>query len=356
MTTTIAVIVAAVTALNVIGCLWLLWWTRKKSPSQANTNSEFHHQAHDSQLVLPRVALLEDSQLVLPRVALLEESELAKAETKLGISATDVDTTGHVWDDDIMEYNHPLPKWWLNLFYLTIVFAVLYLIVYPGFGNYRGTFGWTSTADHDRQAALQRARYAASFAPFETMPIAEISKQPKAMQLAQGLYNNRCAACHGADAKGARGFPNLTDADWLYGGDSDSLTTTLVEGRQAVMPAWKDALGGDAGVAAVVDYVIALSTPNAQLAAPELALGKQHYESFCIACHGPDGKGMQALGAPNLTDSIWLYGGDRLALTQTIASGRNGVMPAHGQILSAEQIRVLVAWIDANAATTPSAN
>jgi len=261
-------------------------------------------------------------------------------------------TTGHVWDGDLTEYNNPLPRWWLNMFYLTIVFGVGYLIFYPGLGNLTGRLGWTSQQQHDLDTQKTRASFAAAYAPYQNMQFEQLVQEPGAMALGQSIFMNTCAGCHGSDARGAKGFPNLTDSDWLYGGEPEVILTTLRMGRQGVMPGWKTVVG-DEGVAELVAYVQKLSgTPAGDTLASR---GKQRYDMLCIGCHGPEGKGDRAIGSPNLTDQTWLYGDDPDSLTVSIAVGRSGVMPTQAQILSEEQIRLVGAWVYSHGKAAPSA-
>jgi len=257
-----------------------------------------------------------------------------------------------VWDHDLREFNNPLPRWWLNMFYLTIVFALIYLMLYPGLGNVTGYLGWSSRLEHDRTAGIERETYLAAFKPFEALDVMALAKNPIAMQMAQNIFNNNCAACHGADARGAKGFPNLSDHDWLYGGDADAIGQTLSEGRVGAMPGWQ-AIAGDEVVAALAAYVQQISgAPAGSFDAAQAASGMTQYMQFCIACHGPNGKGNQAMGAPNLTDQIWLYGGDTATLIETLANGRAGVMPSQKAVLTDTQIKVMTAWVMAQSQKT----
>ena len=258
-----------------------------------------------------------------------------------GTSATA--TTGHVWDGDITEYNKPLPRWWINLFYLTILFSIGYLIWYPGFGNFAGTSGWTSVKEHDAERAANEAKLAPLFAGFADQSIEELARDPEALRLGQSIFANNCATCHGSDARGARGFPNLTDDDWQWGGDAEQILTTILHGRQAVMAPFGAALGDDQTINSVVVYVQSLS---GQRVDPSMAAaGKARYEMICVACHGIDGKGMPLLGAPNLTDNYWLYGGDFDTIRTAITEGRSGNMPAHEPIIGTDRARLVAAWV-----------
>jgi len=250
---------------------------------------------------------------------------------------------GHVWDDDLVELNNPLPRWWLNMFYITLYFSIGYLALYPGLGTFKGFLGWTSTGQYEREIDIADAKYGPLFKKFREMPIVAVAADPEARRMGERLFVNYCATCHGSDARGARGFPNLRDNDWLYGGGPDVIQQTILDGRNGVMPAWADALGGDAGVADVTEFVFSLSGRDVDQAAA--ARGGEKYQMLCVACHGADGTGNQALGAPNLTDSIWLYGGSSKQVMETIANGRVGVMPPHRDFLGEDKVHLLAAYV-----------
>lgn len=253
------------------------------------------------------------------------------------------DATGHVWDENITEYNKPLPRWWINLFYLTIIFSIGYLAWYPGLGNLAGKAGWTSAGEHAKEKAAADARLADAFSRFDGQPIDQIARDPEAVGFGARLFANHCAQCHGADARGARGFPNLTDKDWLWGGKPDDILTTVLNGRQAAMPPLAAAIGGETGVTEVAAYVQSLSGLKAD---PALAsAGKARFAGVCAACHGADGKGNTALGAPNLTDRTWLYGSDFSTIRESVILGRNGMMPAHLPILGETRSRLVAAYV-----------
>ena len=251
--------------------------------------------------------------------------------------------TSHVWDENITEYNKPLPKWWVNLFYLTIVFTIGYLAWFPGLGAFAGYSGWSSAKQHDQDKAAEDKKLEATFAPFAGKPIDQIAQDPKALKLGKAIFSNTCAACHGSSGQGATGYPNLTDNIWHWGGAPDQILETVLNGRQAAMPAWEAALGGKEGVTAVAVYVQSLHGLKVD---PALAnIGKNKYETICVSCHGPDGKGMQAVGAPDLTDDYWLYGDSLATLQQSIGQGRNGQMPAHSPILGETRARLAAAYV-----------
>ncbi len=251
--------------------------------------------------------------------------------------------TSHIWDGDLTEYNKPMPKWWVNLFYITIVFSVGYLIYYPGIGSFQGTSGWSSAGAHDEEKAEFEARLAPLFAQFANTPIPQLAADPKALSLGQSVYANNCAMCHGADARGSRGFPNLTDASWNWGGSPEAILHTVLNGRQAVMPPFAAVLGSDQAVTETAVYVQSLSGMKVD---PALAAaGKPRFEGVCAACHGVEGKGNEMLGAPNLSDGAWLYGSDLASIREGIVNGRNGMMPPHEPIIGLDRARLVSAYV-----------
>jgi len=251
-------------------------------------------------------------------------------------------TTGHVWDEDLRELNNPLPRWWMWLFVLTVVFAGGYLAVYPGLGSAPGSFKWTSAGQHADEVAKARAATAPLFAGFAAKSIPDLAHDPKAMAIGERLFANNCAACHGSDAHGSKGFPNLTDKDWLWGGTPERIKETITEGRQGMMPQLAAAVGNSDDVRNVANYVLSLSgSPHNSIAAQ---LGQSKF-TVCAACHGPDGKGNPAMGAPNLTDKVWLHGWGEDAIIAMVTNGKTNVMPAHGTRLTPEQIHVLTAYV-----------
>ncbi|MFN3860246.1 MAG: cytochrome-c oxidase, cbb3-type subunit III [Roseateles sp.] len=251
-------------------------------------------------------------------------------------------TTGHVWDQDLRELNNPLPMWWMGLFVLTIVFSGIYLALYPGLGSLAGKLGWTSLGEHASDTAKARATMAPVYASFSAMTPEELARDPKAHAIGERLFANNCAQCHGADAKGSKGFPNLTDNDWLWGGSFEAIVETITNGRVGIMPPMAAAVGGSDDVRNVAHYVLSLSgSPHNPLYAQ---LGKPKF-SACAACHGVGGKGNTALGAPNLSDKIWLHGWGEQAIVAMINGGKHNQMPAHAERLTPEQIRVLAAYV-----------
>jgi len=251
-------------------------------------------------------------------------------------------TTGHVWDGDLREMNNPLPRWWVGLFIITIVFALLYLALYPGLGNFAGKLGWTSVGQYNDEVAKGNEEVAPLYARFAGMQPPEIAKDPQAMAIGDRLFMNNCAQCHGSDARGSKGFPNLTDADWLHGGTPEKIKETLLQGRIGQMPPMAAAVGSPEDVRNVAHYVLSLSgSPHDSLRA---SLGKSKFGA-CAACHGMDGKGNPVMGAPNLTDDIWLHGWGEAAIVSMINNGKINPMPAQADKLTEGQIQVLAAYV-----------
>jgi cytochrome c oxidase cbb3-type subunit 3 len=274
---------------NILACVWLIRWTAKKRPGEGAAS----------------------------------------------------DTTGHEWDG-LREYNNPMPRWWLGLFYLTIVFALVYLLLYPGLGNFKGLLGWTQTGAYEAEVKQVEEDVAPLFAKYAATPIPDLARDPAAMATGRRLFLTNCAVCHGADGHGSRGFPNLADSIWHWGGSPEQIEQTITQGRQAAMPPWGPALGED-GVKAVATYVRSLGGHSGDAA--QVAAGKEKFQTICIACHGPDGKGNPMLGAPDLTDDYWLYGGSQDIVETSIRNGRMGVMPAHKDLLGPQRIHVLAAYV-----------
>lgn len=251
-------------------------------------------------------------------------------------------TTGHVWDGDLREMNNPLPRWWAYLFVITIIFAFAYLALYPGLGTYKGTLGWTSAGAHQLEVTRGNEEVAPLYAKFSAMTPEALAADASAMAVGERLYMNNCAQCHASDLRGNKGFPNLTDTDWLGGGSHDTIKTTILQGRMGNMPPMAAAVGNADDVKNVAQYVLSLSgSPNDSVRAE---LGKAKFAS-CAACHGLDGKGNQAIGAPNLTDDIWLHGYGEAAIVSAINNGIVNQMPAQDKVLTPAQIHVLAAYV-----------
>ena len=287
--------VIALVVLNIAGCVWLLWFTARKRPGDPKPTD-----------------------------------------------------TSHVWDDDITEYNKPLPRWWINGFYLTIIFAIGYIVWYGGLGHYPGISGWTSDKEYAAEKAGEDAKLNAAFASYAGKPIDAIARDPHAVAIGHSIFTNTCSGCHGSSAKGAIGYPNLTDDIWHWGGAPDRVLETVLDGREGVMPEWGKVLtgmGGENAVDYVASYVQSLSDPKGLDNNFMAAQGKSLYDGVCVACHGPNGKGNPAMGAPDLTDDYWLYGGNKAQIVQTITHGRHGVMPAHRELLGETRARLVAAYV-----------
>ena len=281
--------VAGITILGIIGCGVLLWMTARKKVESASDN-----------------------------------------------------TTGHVWDEDLREMNNPMPRWWMWLFVITIIFAFAYLAIYPGLGKYSGQLNWSQTGAYDAEVAKANAELEPLYARFASMKPEEIAVDPQAVAIGERLFMNNCAQCHGSDAHGSKGFPNLTDNDWLHGGSPEKIHETLVLGRMGNMPPMAAAVGTPDEVRNLANYVLSLSgSPHDSLRA---SLGKPKFVA-CAACHGMDAKGNSALGAPNLTDDVWLHGWGEAAIVNIVNNGKVNVMPAQADKLTEAQINVLAAYV-----------
>jgi cytochrome c oxidase cbb3-type subunit 3 len=249
-------------------------------------------------------------------------------------------TTGHVWDQDIVEGNNPLPRWWLGLFWITIAFGVIFSILYPAFGDF-SLLGWSQRQQYEDEVAAAEEVYGAIFAAFAATPVVELANDSDALSAGHNLFVNNCATCHGSDARGARGFPNLTDAEWQWGGNPDQILTTITNGRTGVMPALGAALGDNVDV--VVDYVQYLAGRDVD---PErVAAGQTAYQTFCLACHGATGEGNPLLGALPLNNETWRYGSGATVIRDSIVNGRMGQMPAQAPLLGEDRVHVLAAYV-----------
>jgi cytochrome c oxidase cbb3-type subunit III len=284
-----SVYVAAVTLLGIIGCGILLWATARKRVPKRTDNS-----------------------------------------------------TGHVWDEDLREMDNPLPRWWMWLFVITIIFGFMYLAAYPGLGSYQGQLKWSSANEHATEVAKAEKELAPLYAQFSAKKVEEVAGDANAMAIGERLFMNNCAQCHGSDARGGKGFPNLTDKDWLHGGTPDKIVETITKGRVGAMPVMAAAVGSPEDVKNVANYVLSLS--NAPHDSVRAQLGKEKFVA-CAACHGVDGKGNQAIGAPNLTDDIWLHGYGEQAIMNMVNNGKTNVMPAQQGKLTDAQIHVLAAYV-----------
>lgn len=251
-------------------------------------------------------------------------------------------TTGHVWDGDLREMNNPLPRWWVWMFVITIVFGAVYLVLYPGLGSFGGQLKWTAEGQYEAEVARGNSEVAPLYAKFMGMKPEDVARDPQAMAIGERLFMNNCSQCHGSDARGSKGIPNLADSDWLHGGAPENIKETLVKGRMGNMPPMAAALGTEDDVKNVAAYVLSLS--NSPHDATRAQQGKAKFE-VCAGCHGADGKGMQAIGAPNLTDNIWLHGFGEASVVAMINNGKVNQMPAQEGRLTESQIHVLTAYV-----------
>ena len=258
------------------------------------------------------------------------------------VSGSKTETMGHVWDGSLEEYNNPLPNWWRWMFYITIVFGFAYLALYPGLGRFAGLYKWTSAGQYEAEEAKAAETFGPIFARYAAMDIPAVAADPKAREIGQSLFLNYCSQCHASDARGGRGFPNLTDKDWLYGGEPATIKQTILNGRMGIMPPMGAVIGDD-GVKAATQYVMSLSGLTHDQALAEK--GKALFATNCAVCHGADAKGNQTLGAPNLTDNIWLYGSSEKTISETIQKGRPGQMPAWGGFLGEAKVHILAAYV-----------
>jgi cytochrome c oxidase cbb3-type subunit 3 len=262
--------------------------------------------------------------------------------SKKKVAATGDNTTGHVWDENLTEMNNPLPRWWVWLFVLTIIFGVAYLAAYPGMGSSEGRLKWSSRGEYDAEVAAENKRLEPVYAKYMGMKPDDLGKDPAAVAIGERLFMNNCAQCHGSDARGNKGIPNLTDADWLHGGSAEKIKETIVKGRTGMMPPMGAAVGTPDDLRNVSHYVLSLSgSPHDSLRAQ---LGKSKFGA-CAACHGMDGKGNQALGAPNLADDVWLHGWGENAIVAMITGGKTNVMPAWGDKLTEQQVHMLTGYV-----------
>jgi cytochrome c oxidase cbb3-type subunit 3 len=253
-----------------------------------------------------------------------------------------VETTGHTWDEDLAEWNNPLPRWWSWLFYLTIVFSLGYLVLYPGLGSWKGTLGWTQVGQLKQETQAAEKTFGPIYEKYAAMDADALGRNAEALAIGQKLFLNNCAQCHASDGGGSRGFPNLADLDWLWGGTPEAIKTSITEGRMGMMPAWGQALGEEK-VKDVANYVRSLSDLTHD--SIRAARGKEAFAANCVACHGAQGKGNTAMGAPDLTDRVWLHGSAEELVIQTISKGRMDQMPAHKEKLTSAQIHLLTAYV-----------
>jgi len=264
--------------------------------------------------------------------------------------AVEAETSGHVWDENVEEYNNPMPRWWAWLFYITIAFSLGYLALYPGLGSYPGILGWSQVGQLKEETKAADLRFGPIYEKYEKLEVAEVARSREALGIGQRLFLNHCAQCHASDGGGSRGFPNLTDRDWLWGGTPEAIRTSIADGRTGVMPPFGPVLGAE-GTRDMAHHVLALSGGASD--SIRAARGKEKFAQLCIACHGAEGKGNPALGAPDLTDRIWLHGAGEDAIIEQVTKGRQNQMPAHKELLSAAKIHLLTAYVYSLSAPPP---
>jgi len=287
---------------------------------------------------------------IITLVSIVACAVLLKTMSSRRVPGGTSETTGHTWDEDLGEFNNPLPRWWIWLFYITIVFGVVYLLLYPGLGSYAGSAKWTSKGEYEAEVKQANAQYGPLYEKYAAQDLKQVAADPQARAIGQKLFLNHCAQCHASDGGGSKGFPNLTDGDWLYGGDPETIKASIMNGRNGVMPPLGPVLG-EAGTQDAANYVLSLSGRKHDPA--RAARGKEKFATICAACHGADGKGNQTLGAPNLTDNIWEYGGSEADILETITKGRGvnaltpgaSAMPAHKDSLGEAKVHILAAYV-----------
>lgn len=250
------------------------------------------------------------------------------------------ESESHVWDEDVREHNNPLPMWWLWLFIGTVVWGVAYLVYYPGMGDYPGIGNWSQSGQYDAEIQVAEAKYGEMFAAYGSMAVEELVEDPAALAIGASLYQNYCSQCHGSTARGARGFPDLTDSVWQYGGAPAQIEHSILHGRTGVMPPLGVVIGSDEDIDDLVDFV--LSMPDG---VDGTLPGYANYMKHCIACHGPTGDGMQVIGSPRLNDNVWLYGSSPSEIRKTIVKGRQGHMPANRDLIGTDRARILAAYV-----------
>ena len=278
------------------------------------------------------------------------------ATSKYKDTGAHAESTGHVWDEDIVEMNNPLPLWWVGLFIITIIFGLGYLYLYPGLGSNAGQLGWSSRGAYEQEKTAADQALTPIYSKFDAMAIQDVAKDPQAVAIGNRLFMNNCSQCHGSDAMGSKGFPNLTDHDWLHGGLPENIQETITKGRVGMMPPMAQAVGSEEDVKNVAQYVLSLS--NSKHDAGLARQGQAKFQQVCAACHGVDGKGNTVIGSANLTDNIWLHGVGEQAIVAMIVNGKVNQMPAQENRLTASQIRMLTAyvWGLSNAGATHSAD
>ena len=275
-------------------------------------------------------------------VSIIACGVLLQAMSTRKVSGSQVETTGHSWDEDLVEYNNPLPRWWIWLFYITILFSLGYLVLYPGLGTFGGSYQWTSKKQYEEEVAKAEAQSAPMYEKYAKTELKQLATDPAALAIGQKLFLNNCAQCHSSDARGGKGYPNLSDTHWIWGGTPETIKESISNGRKAVMPPWGAVLG-DEGVKDMAHYVLSLN--GRTFDSLRAARGKEKYAITCVACHGPEGKGNPAIGAEDLTSVVLLHGADEPALMETISKGRIDAMPAQQELLGEAKVHILAAYV-----------
>jgi len=279
---------------------------------------------------------------VITIVSIIACGVLLQALSTRKVSGTEMETTGHSWDEDLVEYNNPLPRWWIWLFYITILFSLVYLVLYPGLGTFGGSYQWTSKKQYEEEVAKAEAQSAPMYEKYAKTDLKQLAADPAALAIGQKLFLNNCAQCHSSDARGGKGYPNLSDTHWIWGGTPETIKESITNGRKAVMPPWGAVLGDD-GVKDMAHYVLSLN--GRTFDSLRAARGKEKYAITCVACHGAEGKGNPAIGAEDLTTVVLLHGADEPALIETISKGRIDTMPAQKELLGEAKVHILAAYV-----------
>jgi len=279
---------------------------------------------------------------VITIVSIIACGVLLQALSTRKVSGTEMETTGHSWDEDLVEYNNPLPRWWIWLFYITILFSLVYLVLYPGLGTFGGSYQWTSKKQYEEEVAKAEAQSAPMYEKYAKTDLKQLAADPAALGIGQKLFLNNCAQCHSSDARGGKGYPNLSDTHWIWGGTPETIKESITNGRKAVMPPWGAVLGDD-GVKDMAHYVLSLN--GRTFDSLRAARGKEKYAITCVACHGAEGKGNPAIGAEDLTSVVLLHGADEPALIETISKGRIDTMPAQKELLGEAKVHILAAYV-----------
>ena len=253
-----------------------------------------------------------------------------------------IETMGHIWDENLEELNNPLPRWWLNLFIITLIWGLVYLLLYPGLGSFPGFKKWSQQAQYEAEMQQAEETYGPLFNQYLNTSLTDLVNNQEALTVGKRLFSTYCTTCHGSTAEGARGYPNLTDQDWLYGGEAETIKASIMNGRQGLMPPWEEILG-EREILSVAEYTRTLAGHSADDGIS--AAGKEIFATNCAVCHGADGTGNQLMGAPDLSDDTWLYGGSQKRIIESVTKGRSGNMPPHKEFLGEAKAHLLAAYV-----------